>query len=73
MPEPKTIRYWTERGYSYARQGECPACHKPVEFWTVPHGNREIPLDPQTYEAHFSSCSGAQSFRMEQRLRAGSM
>ena len=22
MPEPKTIRHWTERGYSFARLGE---------------------------------------------------
>jgi hypothetical protein len=71
MPEPKTIRHWESRRYSFARLGDCPACSKPVEFWNTPAGNREILLDPQTYEPHFSHCARAREYRIEEKLKEG--
>lgn len=70
MPEPKTIRHWLERGYSFVRRGECPACLKPVELFRTTAG-ADVPLDPQTYETHFSNCDKARQYRTEKRMEAG--
>lgn len=69
MPTPKTIRHWTERGYSFVRKGDCPACRKPVEFWK--RGKTEILLDQQSYEPHFSQCARAQEYRIERQMKEG--
>lgn len=71
MPEPKTIRTWLDRGYIFVRRGECPACHKGVEFWLRKQGGLEIMLDPDTLETHFSGCSRAKAYRAAQRAEAG--
>jgi hypothetical protein len=71
MPEPKTIRHWTERGYVFVRNGDCPACSKPVELFRTPGGSALVPLDPQTYEAHFSHCERARQYRIEEKLKEG--
>lgn len=73
MPEPKTIRYWLDRRYSFIRKGDCPACGVPVEFWRTPAGDREVPLDPETLEPHFSQCSQARNYRTEQRMKVGAL
>lgn len=65
MPEPKTIRYWLDKGYSFLSNGDCEACGHPVEFWTK--NNQLIPLNPQTLETHNSGCVRAKEFRNKQR------
>ena len=69
MPEPKTIRYWIDKGYQFLDLGNCEACGHPVEFWMK--DNRLTPLDAQTLETHFSSCPKAKEYRTEQRLQQG--
>lgn len=69
MAEPKTSRYWLDRGYQFFELGNCEACGVPVEVWSK--NNQFMPLDATTLETHFSSCSNAQAYRNEQRAKAG--
>lgn len=70
MPEPKTPEFWKAKGYSYVIQGRCPACAADVEIWLAPGGN-EVPIDPASFEPHFSTCPKAKEYRTEMRMRAG--
>ena len=69
MPEPKTARYWQDSGHQFFGLSNCEACGLPVEMWAK--GNRLIPVDKDTFEAHFSSCSKAQEYRTEMKLQKG--
>lgn len=69
MPEPKTSRYWSDRGFQFFSLGNCDACGAPVEFWNK--GNQLFPIDKDTMETHYASCPNAKQFRQEQRLREG--
>jgi hypothetical protein len=69
MAEPKTAQYWQNSGHQFLSLGNCDACEMPVEIWTK--GNQLIPVDKDTYEAHYASCPNARQFRTEKRMQAG--
>jgi hypothetical protein len=69
MPEPKTIRYWIERGFQFLDLSNCEACGRPVEVWTK--NNQMVPLNGDTLETHFSTCARAKEYRTELRLKEG--
>ena len=70
MPELKSPRYWSEKGYTFLRHGNCPACHSPVEFWKSPGGSEAL-LDARWHEPHYASCNNARQYRMEMKLKEG--
>lgn len=69
MPEPKTPRYWLDKGYRFVSLSNCPACTAPTETWEK--GTQQILLDAKTMETHFSSCTRAKEYRTEKRMEAG--
>jgi len=75
MAEPKTAAYWQARGWAFVKRSVCPGCLARVEIWLTPGKKpllgREVPLNPDNYETHWSSCRGAQKVRSEERFKAG--
>lgn len=56
-----------ERGYQYIGNRDCYGCHKPIEMWKNPQGNR-VPFNPMPeynshVQSHFATCSRASDFR----------
>lgn len=68
MGFPKTKEQLIAKGYRLERQSVCrgPNCGQMIEWWTTPNG-KFVPLNPKTYQPHWSNCPDSGQLRKEQK------
>jgi hypothetical protein len=61
---PKTQEGLEAAGYTFNGYGKCKnkGCGAEIGWWETP-SHKKIPLDADTFEAHWSTCPGADEFR----------
>jgi hypothetical protein len=68
--EPKTERFWMDKGFKFASLSNCPACGAATQLWESP-AKQMVHLDKDTLETHFHSCPRAREHRTEMQMKAG--
>ena len=65
---PKTKEQLIATGYRLERQSVCRSqkCARMIEWWLTPRG-KYLPLDPETYQPHWTTCPDAEPFRKESK------
>jgi len=69
MAFPKTKEQLVALGYKMQRQSVCrgPKCARMIEWWLTPRG-KNMPLDPDTCQPHWTTCPDMESFRRANEL-----
>jgi hypothetical protein len=61
---PNTPAGLVAAGYTYINTSRCKgtSCGAEIEWWRTPNG-KKMPLDPVTFEPHWSTCPSQEEFR----------
>ena len=49
-------------GYQFKNDSRCKGCQEMIEWWETPNG-KMMPLDKETLQPHWSTCTKAVDFR----------